>query len=253
LRALRINEIKRSGDNPVRMMGIGAKEIVRQWCDENINGEFRISEDLKITTDNYRMTSRELPELIKFEKVCDFYCDGLGMTKEQLLAALPEKILNKLICWENAKVKIEEIKSVCDVGKYAQVFTEAGKPDVNKLYRRKTDPSGVIDGMKYDIDGNIIEVAYVNHFITYALLKYIQLKGREGANSTDVINLAKKMVYPRSHPSTIGYYEAAFQVRYHGPMVKYTDKIKMKTYVINNRGKDFISEWSSKFEKYLSS
>jgi hypothetical protein len=233
------------------MMGIGAKETIRQWCDENINGEYRISDDLKITTDNYRMTSRELPELIKFEKVCDFYCDGLGMTKDQLLAALPEKILNKLICWQNEKVKIEEIRSVCDVAKYAQVYTEAGKPDINKLYRRKTDPGGVIDGMKYDIDGNVIEVAYVNHFITYALLKYIQSKGRSGANSTDVINLAKKMVYPRSHPSTVGYYEAAFQKRYNGPMVKYTDKIKMKTYVINEWGVDFIEEWSPKFEKYL--
>lgn len=241
-----INEIKRGNpSDSLESLKIGARSIIEEWCSKNLSGKFTIDDNLLVSAESVNVELLRPPDYLNFGTVCEFYCSNLKLSKDELLGILPKKVLNKIICWGNSAVTLDDIKGVCEIKKYTQVYTIAGKKDVNKRSREKDD---VISAVKYNLDETVKEIGYVPHFLTYVALKFISSKGTAGASSKDVIKLAQKMVFPNDEFHPLGYWSSAFRKDYNGPMVKFTSKVGVGTYIVNEQGRTFLKTHSDKFE-----
>lgn len=207
-----INEIKRSNVTSLGTIGAGKISFVRDWVDSHTDflTNHVINADGTITADNVRL-HRPLPEYVQFDTVGDMYISGDELSYEEIISALPRKLVNTIyIVTDNAyqygKKFANDVKAHTDMSQYADIIIrdretwEAKNLTKGKRNKEQGGPIknrfNFMEAKRYELNGSVKEIEWAPGYVTYWQLKYIQSKGDEGAYYMNVFMMSDVLRYP---------------------------------------------------------
>jgi len=125
------------------------------------------------------------------------------------------------------------------------MFNENGDlvPRERKDFIRTITYDNNIDTNKYRIH----YYTFVNHYLYYTALKFIESFGEEGVKDTEVINKIENMVYPNRIPAKTRWSGIFYYVN--TPLRHGVNRISPRTYAINYWGLQYIYKHEKEFEK----